>query len=105
MWNDVSEIEPSLYIKMVVDGEDNVIDWIIANIWTDDIRYFREILHSTGNIISGNNHYSCYRNSIACYRTSISCYPTGTEKYRYGNYIFQSLTNDIEVRGSKKIGK
>ena len=36
----LSEIEPSLYIKMVVDGEDNVIDWIIANIWTDDVRYF-----------------------------------------------------------------
>ena len=36
----LSEIEPSLYIKMVVDGEDKVIDWIIANIWTDDVRYF-----------------------------------------------------------------
>jgi hypothetical protein len=36
----LSEIEPSLYIKMEVDDEDQVVDWIIANIWTDDVRYF-----------------------------------------------------------------
>jgi hypothetical protein len=36
----LSEVEPSLYIKMEVDDEDHVIDWIIANIWTDDVRYF-----------------------------------------------------------------
>ena len=36
----LSEIEPSLYIKLVVDDEDHVVDWIIANIWTDDVRYF-----------------------------------------------------------------
>ncbi len=36
----LSEIEPSLYIKLVVDDEDQVVDWIIANIWTDDVRYF-----------------------------------------------------------------
>ena len=36
----LSEVEPSLYIKMEVDDEDQVVDWIIANIWTDDVRYF-----------------------------------------------------------------
>ncbi len=36
----LSEVEPSLYINMEVDDEDQVVDWIIANIWTDDVRYF-----------------------------------------------------------------
>jgi hypothetical protein len=36
----LSEVEPSLYIKMEVDDEDRVVDWIIANIWTEDVRYF-----------------------------------------------------------------
>ena len=36
----LSEVEPSLYIKMEVDDEDQVVDWIIANIWMDDVRYF-----------------------------------------------------------------
>jgi hypothetical protein len=36
----LSEIEPSLYVKIEVDDDDQVIDWIIANIWTDDVRYF-----------------------------------------------------------------
>jgi hypothetical protein len=36
----LSEVEPSLYLKLEVDENDNVIEWMIATIWTDDIRYF-----------------------------------------------------------------
>jgi hypothetical protein len=36
----LSEVEPSLYIKMGVDENDNVVEWMIASIWTDDVRYF-----------------------------------------------------------------
>ena len=36
----LSEIEPSLYVKIEVDENDEVKGWMIANIWTDDVRYF-----------------------------------------------------------------
>jgi hypothetical protein len=36
----LSEIEPSLYIKIEVDEKDEVSGWMIANVWTDDVRYF-----------------------------------------------------------------
>jgi hypothetical protein len=36
----LSEVEPSLYIKMRVDDEDNVVEWMICTVWTDDVRYF-----------------------------------------------------------------
>ena len=36
----LSEIEPSLYIKIEVNEKDEVIGWMIANVWTDDVRYF-----------------------------------------------------------------
>jgi hypothetical protein len=36
----LSEVEPSLYVKIEVDEKDEVIEWMIANIWTDDVRYF-----------------------------------------------------------------
>jgi hypothetical protein len=36
----LSEFEPSLYVKMEVDENDVVVEWMIANIWTDDVRYF-----------------------------------------------------------------
>jgi hypothetical protein len=36
----LSEIEPSLYVKIEVNGEDEVTGWMIANVWTDDVRYF-----------------------------------------------------------------
>jgi hypothetical protein len=36
----LSEVEPSLFVKMKVDEEDNVVEWMIATIWTDDVRYF-----------------------------------------------------------------
>ncbi len=36
----LSEIEPSLYVKIEVDEEDNVTGWMIASVWTDDVRYF-----------------------------------------------------------------
>jgi hypothetical protein len=36
----LSEVEPSLFVKMKVDAEDNVVEWMIATIWTDDVRYF-----------------------------------------------------------------
>ncbi len=34
----LSEVEPSLYIKMGVDENDKVVEWMIASIWTDDVR-------------------------------------------------------------------
>jgi hypothetical protein len=36
----LSEVEPSLFIKMKVDDDDNVVQWMICSIWTDDVRYF-----------------------------------------------------------------
>jgi hypothetical protein len=36
----LSEIEPSLYVKIEVDESDSVTGWMIANVWTDDVRYF-----------------------------------------------------------------
>jgi hypothetical protein len=36
----LSEVEPSLYVKIEVDENDEVTGWMIANIWTDDVRYF-----------------------------------------------------------------
>ena len=36
----LSEIEPSLYVKIEVDKNDEVSGWMIANVWTDDVRYF-----------------------------------------------------------------
>ena len=34
------EVEPSLYVKIVVDDRDCAKDWLICEIWTDDVRYF-----------------------------------------------------------------
>ena len=36
----LSEVEPSLYVKIEVDEKDEVSGWMIANVWTDDVRYF-----------------------------------------------------------------
>jgi hypothetical protein len=36
----LSEVEPSLYVRIETNEEDEVIEWIIVNIWTDDVRYF-----------------------------------------------------------------
>jgi hypothetical protein len=36
----ISEVEPSLYVRIETDENDDVIEWIIINIWTDDVRYF-----------------------------------------------------------------
>ena len=36
----LSEVEPSLYVKIVVDDRDRVKDWLICKIWTDNVRYF-----------------------------------------------------------------
>ena len=36
----LSEVEPSIYVKILVDDEDVVIDWLIVYVWTDDARYF-----------------------------------------------------------------
>ena len=36
----LSEVEPSLFVKLKVDDEDNVVEWMICSIWTDDVRYF-----------------------------------------------------------------
>ncbi len=36
----LSEVEPSLYLKMEVDENDKVTEWMIVTIWTDDVRYF-----------------------------------------------------------------
>jgi hypothetical protein len=36
----ISEVEPSLYVRIETDENDEVVDWIIINIWTDDVRYF-----------------------------------------------------------------
>jgi hypothetical protein len=33
-------VEPSLYVKIEVDEKDEVSGWMIANVWTDDVRYF-----------------------------------------------------------------
>ena len=35
----LSEVEPSLYVKILVDSDDNVTGWMLATIWTDDVRY------------------------------------------------------------------
>jgi hypothetical protein len=36
----LSEIESSLYVKMSTNEKDEVVEWMIAVIWTDDVRYF-----------------------------------------------------------------
>jgi hypothetical protein len=36
----ISEVEPSLYVKIETDKNDEVVEWIIAHVWTDDVRYF-----------------------------------------------------------------
>ena len=36
----LSEIEPSLFVKIEVDEDDKVVGWMIANVWADDVRYF-----------------------------------------------------------------
>jgi hypothetical protein len=36
----LSEVEPSLYVRVGVDANDEVTGWMIANVWTDDVRYF-----------------------------------------------------------------
>jgi hypothetical protein len=36
----LSEVEPALYVKIQVDENDCVVEWLIAKIWTDDVRYF-----------------------------------------------------------------
>jgi len=36
----ISDVEPSLYVRIEVDENDVVKEWMIANIWTDDVRYF-----------------------------------------------------------------
>ena len=36
----LSQVEPSLLVKIQVDKEDRVVEWLIAKIWTDDVRYF-----------------------------------------------------------------
>jgi hypothetical protein len=36
----LSEVEPSLFVRIEVDENDLVVDWLIAKIWTDDVRYF-----------------------------------------------------------------
>jgi hypothetical protein len=36
----LSEVEPSLFTKLRVDEDDNVVEWMICSIWTDDVRYF-----------------------------------------------------------------
>jgi hypothetical protein len=35
----LSEIEPSLYVKIKVDANDAVTGWLLMTIWTDDVRY------------------------------------------------------------------
>jgi hypothetical protein len=36
----LSEVELSLFIKLRVDDDDNVVEWMICTIRTDDVRYF-----------------------------------------------------------------
>ena len=36
----LSEVEPSLYVKIRIDSEGKVVDWLICKVWTDDVRYF-----------------------------------------------------------------
>jgi hypothetical protein len=36
----LSEVEPSLYVKVEVNESDEVTGWMIANVWTDDVRHF-----------------------------------------------------------------
>ena len=33
-------MEPSFYVKIVVDESDRAVDWLIYKIWTGDVRYF-----------------------------------------------------------------
>jgi len=35
-----NEVEPSLFVRIEVDSNDTVVEWLIAKIWTDDVRYF-----------------------------------------------------------------
>ena len=35
-----SEIEPSLYVEIVVDDCDRVKDWLTCEVWTSDAGYF-----------------------------------------------------------------
>ena len=34
------EVEPSMFVKIRCDQNDCVVEWLIAKIWTDDVRYF-----------------------------------------------------------------
>ena len=36
----LSEVEPSVCVKILVDENDVVIDSLIVYVWTDDARYF-----------------------------------------------------------------
>jgi hypothetical protein len=36
----LSEVEPSLYVKLETDDKGDVVEWMMATIWTDDVRYF-----------------------------------------------------------------
>ena len=36
----LSEVEPSLYVKIRIDSDGKVVDWLICKVWTDDVRYF-----------------------------------------------------------------
>ncbi len=42
----ISEVEPSLHVKIETDENDEVVEWIIAHVWIDDVRYF-----GTDNIV------------------------------------------------------
>ena len=34
------EVGPSMFVKIRCDQNDCVVEWLIAKIWTDDVRYF-----------------------------------------------------------------
>ena len=34
----LSEVEPSIYVRILVDADDIVTDWLIVYVWTDDAR-------------------------------------------------------------------
>ena len=36
----LNEVEPSLFVRIEIDDNDCVVEWFIAKIWTDDVRYF-----------------------------------------------------------------
>ena len=35
-----SEVEPSIYMRIQVDSDDKVVEYLVAYVWTDDCRYF-----------------------------------------------------------------